>query len=126
MPASLGTSNSCGYGDIRAVNMSFDDAVSRIEGALKTEGFGILCAIDIQSKMKEKVGIDFPRYIILGHAIPSRVTGAQGGHQPWASLTVQCGGLRTRRASSSWRGRRSEDAFSGGSPGIRSAGAPDK
>jgi uncharacterized protein (DUF302 family) len=58
------------YGDVRAVNLSFEDAVSRLEEALKSEGFGVLCRIDIQAKMKEKLGIDFPRYLILGVCNP--------------------------------------------------------
>ena len=36
MPSNLSISTSCGYGDVRAVKMSFDDAVAQIEGALKT------------------------------------------------------------------------------------------
>ncbi len=70
MPSNLSTSTSCGYGDVRTVKMSFDDAVARIEAALKTEGFGVLCQIDIQAKLKEKLGVDFPRYIILGACNP--------------------------------------------------------
>ncbi|HEV2341024.1 MAG TPA: DUF302 domain-containing protein [Candidatus Acidoferrales bacterium] len=58
------------YGEIRAVNLSFADAVSKTEAALQSEGFGILCRIDIQAKMKEKLGIDFPRYMILGACNP--------------------------------------------------------
>jgi uncharacterized protein (DUF302 family) len=50
--------------------MSFDDAIARIEAALKTEGFGVLCQIDIQAKLKEKLGADFPRYVILGACNP--------------------------------------------------------
>ena len=70
MHSNLSTSKSCGYGDVRTVKMSFDDAVEKIEGALKTEGFGVLCQIDIQAKLKEKLGIDFPRYVILGACNP--------------------------------------------------------
>lgn len=55
-----------GYGDVRATNLNFENAVERMESALKNEGFGVLCEIDIQAKMKEKLGIDFPRYLILG------------------------------------------------------------
>jgi hypothetical protein len=36
------------------------DAVSKAEAALKKEGFGVLCQIDIQFKLKEKLGVDFP------------------------------------------------------------------
>jgi uncharacterized protein (DUF302 family) len=50
--------------------LRFDDALTQIEIALKKEGFGVLCQIDIQSKMKEKLGIDFPRYVILGACSP--------------------------------------------------------
>ncbi|HVB56954.1 MAG TPA: DUF302 domain-containing protein [Candidatus Acidoferrales bacterium] len=70
MPSNLSTSTSCGYGDVRIVRMPFDDAVARIEGALKDEGFGALCQIDIQAKLKEKLGIDFPKYVILGACNP--------------------------------------------------------
>lgn len=58
------------YGEIRTVNLSFADAVSKTEAALQIEGFGVLCRIDIQAKMKEKLGIDFPRYMILGACNP--------------------------------------------------------
>lgn len=59
-----------GYGDVRATNLNFENAVERMESALKNEGFGVLCEIDIQAKMKEKLGIDFPRYLILGACNP--------------------------------------------------------
>lgn len=59
-----------GYGDVRAANLSFDQAVAQIESALAREGFGVLCRIDIQSKLKEKLGIDFARYVILGACNP--------------------------------------------------------
>lgn len=58
------------YGDVRPVNFPFDQAVSKIESALQAEGFGVLCRIDIQAKMKEKLGVDFPRYLILGVCNP--------------------------------------------------------
>jgi uncharacterized protein (DUF302 family) len=58
------------YGYVRAVDLPFDEAVARTESALKAEGFGVLCAIDIQAKLKEKLGVDFPRYVILGTCNP--------------------------------------------------------
>jgi uncharacterized protein (DUF302 family) len=63
-------SNKIEYGDVRTVNVPFEEAVSRLEEALKSEGFGVLCQIDIQAKMKEKLGINFPRYLILGVCNP--------------------------------------------------------
>jgi uncharacterized protein (DUF302 family) len=54
-----------GYGYVRTVSLSFSDAVSKAEAALKKEGFGVLCQIDIQAKLKEKLGVDFARDVIL-------------------------------------------------------------
>jgi uncharacterized protein (DUF302 family) len=53
------------------VNTGFDDAVSNITEALKTEGFGILTEIDMQAKLKEKLGVGFKKYKILGACNPS-------------------------------------------------------
>lgn len=58
------------YGDVRTTSLPFDEAVARVDDALKNEGFGVLCRIDIQAKLKEKLGIDFPGYIILGACNP--------------------------------------------------------
>ena len=58
------------YGHVRAVALSFDEALTRMEAALKAEGFGCLCQIDIQAKLREKLGVEFPRYIILGACNP--------------------------------------------------------
>ena len=58
------------YGDVRITKLPFDEAVAQMEVALKKEGFGVLCQIDIQAKLKEKLGIDFPKYIILGACNP--------------------------------------------------------
>lgn len=59
-----------GYGYLRNVALPFPDAVSKAEAALQKQGFGVLCQIDIQSKLKEKLGVDFPRYVILGACNP--------------------------------------------------------
>jgi uncharacterized protein (DUF302 family) len=37
---------------------------------LKKEGFGILTTIDVRQKFREKLGIDFPYYLILGACNP--------------------------------------------------------
>lgn len=58
------------YGFIRTVDASFDDAVEKTREALKNEGFGVLSEIRIDEKLKEKLGVDFRRYIILGACNP--------------------------------------------------------
>lgn len=66
----MSVSTAIDYGYVRPVALSFDDAVRKLEAALKSEGFGVLCHIDIQAKLKEKLGVDFPRYVILGACNP--------------------------------------------------------
>ncbi len=53
------------------LNTTFDDATLKITEALKTEGFGIISEIDMQSKLKEKLGVDIKKYKILGACNPS-------------------------------------------------------
>jgi uncharacterized protein (DUF302 family) len=38
---------------------------------MKTEGFGVVSEIDMQAKLKEKLGVDFKRYTILGACSPA-------------------------------------------------------
>jgi uncharacterized protein (DUF302 family) len=64
------SSETIDYGDVRKTKLRFDEALAQMEAALKKEGFGVLCQIDIQAKLKEKLGIDFPRYVILGACNP--------------------------------------------------------
>jgi uncharacterized protein (DUF302 family) len=64
------TASGINYGNVRAVALSFDEALIQMESALGIEGFGVLCRIDIQAKLREKLGVEFPRYVILGVCNP--------------------------------------------------------
>jgi uncharacterized protein (DUF302 family) len=59
------------YGFTKEVDMSFEEAVEIVTEELKKEGFGILSKIDVQEKFKEKLGIDFKKYVILGACNPA-------------------------------------------------------
>ena len=59
------------YGYGRMLALPFDQAVERTREALKAEGFGVLCEIDIHEKLREKLGVDFAKYKILGACNPS-------------------------------------------------------
>jgi uncharacterized protein (DUF302 family) len=58
------------YGFAREVPMSFDDAVARTREALMGEGFGVLSEIRMDEKFREKLGVDFRKYVILGACNP--------------------------------------------------------
>jgi uncharacterized protein (DUF302 family) len=62
---------SINYGFRRELEAPFDETVERAKAALGGEGFGVLCEIDIKAKLKEKLGVDFRNYMILGACNPT-------------------------------------------------------
>ena len=48
----------------KTVSTGFDDTIETVTAALKTEGFGVLSDIDVQSTLKAKIGADVRKYRI--------------------------------------------------------------
>jgi len=59
------------YGFTKTLNIPYGKVIERVREALKKEGFGVLTEIDVQDKMKEKLGLDMKKYIILGACNPA-------------------------------------------------------
>jgi uncharacterized protein (DUF302 family) len=58
------------YGFSKTVAVPYEQAIEKTRAALQDEGFGVLSEIDIKEKLKEKLGVDFRRYMILGACNP--------------------------------------------------------
>ena len=52
------------------LDTSYEDALERVAGALKEQGFGVLTRIDVKDTLKEKLDVDFRKYAILGACNP--------------------------------------------------------
>ena len=58
------------YGFTKELDIPYKTVIELVKEALKKEGFGVLTEIDVKEKMKEKLGIDMNKYIILGACNP--------------------------------------------------------
>jgi uncharacterized protein (DUF302 family) len=52
------------------IQSPFEQTVAHVKEALKTEGFGVLTEIDVQRTLREKLGVEMERYVILGACNP--------------------------------------------------------
>lgn len=55
----------------KTLTMSFDDALTKVPEALKSEGFGVLTEIDVQKTLAQKLQVSFRKYRILGACNPT-------------------------------------------------------
>ena len=61
---------------------SFEQAIQKTIDALKTEGFGVLTQIDVKTTLKDKINVDFRRYVILGACNPTLAILRGGARYP--------------------------------------------
>ena len=58
------------YGIGVELQLDFDSAVELTVERLKDHGFGVLTEIDVKETLKQKLGVDFKKYRILGACNP--------------------------------------------------------
>jgi uncharacterized protein (DUF302 family) len=73
----------------RTVAKKFDEVLARVPEVLQAEGFGILTRIDVKQALKEKIGVDFRRYQILGACNPKLAHQALT-HDPGIGSMLPC------------------------------------
>jgi len=71
------------------IEAPYEEALPRVIEALKAEGFGVLTRIDVHDAFKEKLGVDFRNYCILGACNPPLAHRALS-NRPDAGLMLPC------------------------------------
>ena len=59
------------YGIRKTMDVPFEEAIEKVTGRLREQGFGVLTEIDMKATLKKKLGVDIRRYVILGACNPN-------------------------------------------------------
>lgn len=71
------------------MDTTYEDAMGKVKAALKDEGFGVLTEVDVRAALKEKIGVDFRPYAIIGACNP-RLAYQALSHAPEIGLMLPC------------------------------------
>ncbi len=72
------TESITGYATRTLLDLPYEQAIEKVTAALKEEGFGVMTEIDVQATLKQKLDVDFRKYMILGACNPSLAHEALG------------------------------------------------
>jgi uncharacterized protein (DUF302 family) len=71
------------------LDADYEDALESTVAALKEQGFGIITQIDMKQTLKQKIGVDFRKYAILGACDPKLANRALST-EPEMGLLLPC------------------------------------
>ncbi len=77
------------YGHVTVTALRFEDAVDAVKASLSENGFGVVSEIDLSKTLRERLGVDIQRTLILGSCNPGFAHEALSA-EPGVALFLPC------------------------------------
>ncbi len=84
------------YGLSLTLTSTFDETMTRVKEAFKSEGFGVLTEMNVQYTLREKIGLEMAPYTVLGMCNPDLASRAIAA-EPNIGLFLPCNVLLAQR-----------------------------